>query len=192
MPHAGANASAHKTKKSMRLPEYRLNQKVKRFCNICPKKKTQILQNKPWYWKYIQFFLWGCKNLKIDIEYSKTTFCNKMLCIRTIFLPASRILFKFITVLSCTHRSVCTDNPSTQTSIFLLTYSIFSFILFLKAGNRVFIHSMPFGYRKKQKQIKDKNYGEALKTYFGEVLLVGVNYNKKSREHVCRIERILK
>lgn len=42
------------------------------------------------------------------------------------------------------------------------------------------------------KQIKDKNYGEALKTYFGEVLLVGVNYNKKSREHVCRIERILK
>ena len=38
------------------------------------------------------------------------------------------------------------------------------------------------------KQIKEKNYGNALKEYQGKVLLVGINYNKKSKKHECAIE----
>ena len=38
------------------------------------------------------------------------------------------------------------------------------------------------------KQIKEKNYGNALKAYQGKVLLVGINYNKKSKKHECAIE----
>ena len=38
-------------------------------------------------------------------------------------------------------------------------------------------------------QIKDKQYVNALDNYFGEVLLVGVNYNKESKEHQCVIEK---
>ena len=37
-------------------------------------------------------------------------------------------------------------------------------------------------------QIKRKDYMDCLKNYTGEVLLVGVNYNKEKR-HTCRIER---
>lgn len=36
-------------------------------------------------WKYVQFFLWGCKNIRIDIKYLKTTFCYKLLCKRSIY-----------------------------------------------------------------------------------------------------------
>jgi hypothetical protein len=39
-------------------------------------------------------------------------------------------------------------------------------------------------------QIKNKNYGESLKDYAGEVLLVGINYDKESKEHQCVIEKI--
>lgn len=41
-------------------------------------------------------------------------------------------------------------------------------------------------------QIKDKKYADALKDYSGEVVLVGVNYNKDKKEegHICRIERV--
>ena len=38
------------------------------------------------------------------------------------------------------------------------------------------------------KQIKEKHYGNALKAYQGKVLLVGINYNKKSKKHECAIE----
>ena len=38
-------------------------------------------------------------------------------------------------------------------------------------------------------QIKDKQYVNALDNYFGEILLVGVNYNKESKEHQCVIEK---
>lgn len=38
------------------------------------------------------------------------------------------------------------------------------------------------------KQIKDKNYGSVLKEYQGKVLLVGINYNKKTKKHECVIE----
>jgi hypothetical protein len=41
-------------------------------------------------------------------------------------------------------------------------------------------------------QIKSRNYGESLKDYAGEVLLVGINYDKESKEHQCVIERVRK
>jgi hypothetical protein len=41
-------------------------------------------------------------------------------------------------------------------------------------------------------QIKKKNYGKALTDYDGEVLLVGINYDKESKEHQCLIEKIRK
>ena len=40
-------------------------------------------------------------------------------------------------------------------------------------------------------QIKQKNYIECLKNYRGEVLLVGVNYDKE-KQHTCKIERTKK
>lgn len=39
-------------------------------------------------------------------------------------------------------------------------------------------------------QIKDKRYMEALKEYKDNMLLVGINYDKKTKEHQCKIERI--
>ncbi len=38
-------------------------------------------------------------------------------------------------------------------------------------------------------QIKDKKYTAALQEYKGNILLVGINYNKKTKEHQCRIEK---
>ena len=38
-------------------------------------------------------------------------------------------------------------------------------------------------------QIHDRHYAYALTAYTGEILLVGINYDKKSKEHQCRIER---
>ena len=38
------------------------------------------------------------------------------------------------------------------------------------------------------KQIKAKKYPDALKDYNGEILLVGVNYDKDTRVHECVIE----
>ncbi len=37
------------------------------------------------------------------------------------------------------------------------------------------------------KQIEEKNYPEALKDYKDNLLLVGINYDKKTRKHECRI-----
>lgn len=39
------------------------------------------------------------------------------------------------------------------------------------------------------KQIKDKHYASALKEYKGDMLLVGIGYDKKSKKHQCRIEK---
>lgn len=39
-------------------------------------------------------------------------------------------------------------------------------------------------------QIKEKEYGEALKEYKGALLLVGINYDKKSKKHTCLIEQL--
>jgi len=37
-------------------------------------------------------------------------------------------------------------------------------------------------------QIKERNYAGALKDYQGELLLVGINYDKSSKTHECLIE----
>ena len=39
------------------------------------------------------------------------------------------------------------------------------------------------------KQVKEKQYIKALESYQGDLLLVGVNYSKKTRKHECKIER---
>jgi len=38
-------------------------------------------------------------------------------------------------------------------------------------------------------QIKDKQYVTALEKYSGEILLVGINYDKESKKHQCVIEK---
>ena len=42
------------------------------------------------------------------------------------------------------------------------------------------------------KQIKEKNYSASVEQYNGEIILVGINYNKKSKKHKCIIEHINK
>ena len=41
-------------------------------------------------------------------------------------------------------------------------------------------------------QIKEKRYIDCLKNYSGEVLLVGINYDKESKRHSCKIEKFIK
>ena len=41
-------------------------------------------------------------------------------------------------------------------------------------------------------QIKSKKYPSSIQNYSGEVLLVGINYNKKDKKHECIIERYQK
>ena len=41
-------------------------------------------------------------------------------------------------------------------------------------------------------QIKDKHYVDALKEYQGNLLLVGINYEKDTKTHTCVIERMYK
>ncbi len=41
-------------------------------------------------------------------------------------------------------------------------------------------------------QIKDKKYFDSLESYTGDLLLVGINYDEKTKEHECRIERFKK
>lgn len=41
-------------------------------------------------------------------------------------------------------------------------------------------------------QIKEKGYVNALQDYSGEVLLVGINYDKKTKKHECKIEKMRK
>ena len=38
-------------------------------------------------------------------------------------------------------------------------------------------------------QIKEKKYVESLKEYHGNLLLVGINYDKESKKHTCVIEK---
>ena len=42
------------------------------------------------------------------------------------------------------------------------------------------------------KQIKEKKYVKALENYIGEIILCGINYDKESKTHSCKIERIQK
>jgi len=39
------------------------------------------------------------------------------------------------------------------------------------------------------KQIKNRNYPEVLQDYKGNILLIGINYDKKSKKHECIIEK---
>lgn len=39
-------------------------------------------------------------------------------------------------------------------------------------------------------QIKEKKYPEALMEYTGNILLVGINYDKKNKVHGCWIEMV--
>lgn len=39
-------------------------------------------------------------------------------------------------------------------------------------------------------QIKDRHYLQALEEYRGNILLVGVNYNRETKEHTCEIEQL--
>lgn len=39
------------------------------------------------------------------------------------------------------------------------------------------------------KQIKNKEYTEALKPYEGRIILVGINYSKATKRHTCKIEK---
>lgn len=41
-------------------------------------------------------------------------------------------------------------------------------------------------------QIKDKHYTDSLVDYVGEVILVGMNYDKRTKKHQCSIERVTK
>ncbi len=41
-------------------------------------------------------------------------------------------------------------------------------------------------------QIKEKQYTDCLKDYSGDVLLVGINYDKESKKHSCKIEKAKK
>ena len=40
-------------------------------------------------------------------------------------------------------------------------------------------------------QIKDKKYVQAVSGYTGNILLVGISYDKKKKEHDCVIEKCL-
>ena len=41
-------------------------------------------------------------------------------------------------------------------------------------------------------QIKERNYPKILENYGGDIVLVGVNYDKKNKSHKCRIEKMRK
>lgn len=41
-------------------------------------------------------------------------------------------------------------------------------------------------------QIKAKRYTDSLVDYVGDVILVGVNYDKRTKKHQCSIERVTK
>ncbi|MCI7132033.1 MAG: PD-(D/E)XK nuclease domain-containing protein [Lachnospiraceae bacterium] len=38
-------------------------------------------------------------------------------------------------------------------------------------------------------QIREKNYADSLKDYKGNILLVGINYDKKTKKHTCVIKQ---
>ena len=40
------------------------------------------------------------------------------------------------------------------------------------------------------RQIKNNDYPQVIKDYGADILLVGINYDPKSKEHTCRIEQV--
>ena len=43
--------------------------------------------------------------------------------------------------------------------------------------------------RTAMQQIKDKKYPSSILSYSGDILLVGINYDKSTKEHQCLIEK---
>lgn len=41
-------------------------------------------------------------------------------------------------------------------------------------------------------QIKNRNYPQLVSKFSGKMLLVGINYDKATKHHQCRIENIVK
>ena len=41
-------------------------------------------------------------------------------------------------------------------------------------------------------QIKERNYTDKLMAFSGEILLVGINYDKENKKHECQIEKVIK
>ncbi|MBQ0158521.1 MAG: PD-(D/E)XK nuclease domain-containing protein, partial [Bacteroidales bacterium] len=41
-------------------------------------------------------------------------------------------------------------------------------------------------------QIRERDYPEILKPFSADILLVGISYDRDSKQHTCRIERITK
>ena len=39
-------------------------------------------------------------------------------------------------------------------------------------------------------QVKERQYVDGLKDYQGNLILAGINYEKKSKKHSCKIEKI--
>ncbi|MCD7784448.1 MAG: AAA family ATPase, partial [Oscillospiraceae bacterium] len=39
------------------------------------------------------------------------------------------------------------------------------------------------------RQIKEKRYDGKLKDYFGNLLMVGINYDRETKKHTCVIEK---
>ena len=39
------------------------------------------------------------------------------------------------------------------------------------------------------RQVKNNDYPQVLKDYGGDILLVGINYDAKSKKHTCKIEK---
>ena len=46
--------------------------------------------------------------------------------------------------------------------------------------------------KKALQQIKERKYPDSIIAYTGDILLVGINYDKESKEHQCLIERYQK
>jgi hypothetical protein len=40
------------------------------------------------------------------------------------------------------------------------------------------------------RQIKENKYPEVFEHFSGEIILVGINYSKKTKKHTCKIEKI--
>ncbi len=41
-------------------------------------------------------------------------------------------------------------------------------------------------------QIKQRNYPSSVSLFTGDILLVGINYNRKTKTHTCKIEKWVK
>ena len=61
--------------------------------------------------------------------------------------------------------------------------------------NQQLIVELKVGYKAAKgaiEQIRQKEYFESLKEYQGNILLVGINYNIRTKDHECVIEELKK